>query len=609
MKKPLSALVVLLALGAAGGAVYLFQKAGRGGVSATVVSYLPPETLLLFTIPDLPQTVTDWHTTDLYKIWTEPEVQAFFAKPLSRVPLDDTTGTFDRIAKLEPRNLFVALTALDDKGNQPHVVAGFQYKGATSDVDALLAQPKEQMRQRFPAGKADLINYQGHPMETFDAGEGNVLASVYFDDWYLVGNDVALLKATVDRVEHHAGTPEPPALDKDADFQAVFAKLPASHATLIFARAQPFVSRLFALATASGQPVDPEQRAEAEKVKALGATTRIENGKLRDTVYVLAPGHKPAPASLAMSALPLTTVDTLFFATGIINLPEHLNLPADPSGASSATGGLAALRDLGAMLEAHGLKLADLRAAFGNEAALQIDWPANSAQPKVVSDLDVRDATTASKFVDNLTNTLSAEGGWQAAQADGLTFHTLASPGMSFVNPTLTLTPKHLILGLNPPEVHDAARRETASQPNFTGSDPYKTAVALVGKPNMAFAYLDARAFFERTYGALKPLAMLGTAFMFPQAGDYVDLSKLPEAETISKHLAPTVFAEVGDDQGVLWESVGSFTFGEAAVVVGGATGAAAVPILQKQYGLAPGVPTAPAASPSSSPAQSGKDE
>lgn len=615
MKKTLSVLVVLLALGAAGGAVYLFQKGNRpgGASSAAVGGYLPAETLLLLSLPDLNQTVADWKTTDLYKIWTEPQIQAFFAKPLSKLPADaDFNATLTRIAKIEPRNAFIALTSLDEKTNQPHLVAGFEFKGSSADVDALIAPAKDSLRRSTMNGKADLINYQGHPVETFDDGNGKVGTSVYVNDWYLVGNDVALLESTIDRLEHRAPASDKPALDKDADYQAVLAKLPAEHATLIFARVQPFMSRIYALAAASGQTIDPAQQAEAAKIHAVGATTRIENGKLRDTIYDLAPGHRSPPATLGMTALPLASTDTLFFATGVLTFPDHLDLPAaDASGASAAPGaaGLASLRELAAMLDAHGLKLADLRAAFGNEGALQLDWAANSAQPRLLASLDVRDSAKAGKFVDNLTNTLDAEAAWQVSHADGLTFHTLASPGVSFVSPTLTLTDKHLVLGLNPPEVHDAARREKTPAPNFTGSETYKAALATVSKPNEAFAYLDSKTFFERAYGALKPFAMLGTAFMFPQSGDYVDLAKLPDAETISKHLSPAVLSESSDDAGILLESVGSFTYGEAVVAVAGAAGAVAVPMLEKQYGLHLGATPAPSASPGSSPAQSGTDQ
>ena len=250
------------------------------------------------------------------------------------------------------------------------------------------------------------------------------------------------------------------ALSKEADFQAALAKMPTGYATLIFARAQTFVSRIYALAAASGQVINPGQRAEAEKLKVLAATTRIESGKIRDTLYLLAPGHRALPSTLAMSALPLSTVDTLFYATGVFQVPAGIDLPPDAASGSPGAGGLAALRGLGAMLEAHGVKMADVRAAFGNEAALQLDWPSGSAQPKLIASLDVRDHAKADKFVDNLANTLNSAAAWQISQADGLVFHTMSSPGLSVVSPTITLTDRHFVFGLTLADVEDAARRE-----------------------------------------------------------------------------------------------------------------------------------------------------
>ena len=606
MKKIVPALFALLILGAAGATVYLFQKSAHahgGGAATAATDYLPKETLLFLSVPDLNQTIADWKTTDLYKIWTEPEVQAFLAKPLSQLPTDARVNdTLARIPKLEPKNAFIALTSLDEKTNQPHLVAGFQFKGDKADVDALLAPAKDSLRKNAPGGKADLINYQGHAIETFDAGENNFAASVYLGDWYLVANDLALLKSTVDRMEHREATGAgDTTLGKEADFQAALAKMPSGYATLIFGRTQTFVTRLYALAAASGQAIDPTQKAEAEKVRAIGASTKIENGKLRDALYVLAPGHRALPATLAMSALPLTTADTLFFATGVFQIPADVKLP--PDGAGDTSGGLAMLRGLGAMLEAHGVKLADLRAAFGNETALQIDWPAGKAQPALIASLDVRDHALADKFVGNLANTLNTEGAWQTSQEDGLVFHTMSSPGLSFVSPTLTLSDRHFILGLNLPDVKEAAKREKTNTPNFTQGETYKTAAASVEKPNLAFAFLDARPFFERAYGTLKPLATLGAALAFPKVGDYVDLAKLPEAGTISKHLSPTVLSESNDDEGILMESVGSFTFNQAAVIVPGVVAAVALPVYMNQHTTEKLQDASPAVAPSASPA------
>ncbi len=565
---------VCLALGVGGAAVYLFAKPAAGGAAPTAaVALLPANTIFLASVPDLNRTAADFKTTDLYKIWSEPDVQAFLAKPLSKLPPHaDLQDALARADKLELTNLFVAFASLDEATNEPRAVAGFQFKGSSADVDALLAKPKDQLRRAHPASKADLINYEGHPVETITTDEGHLVASVYVGNWYFISNDVPLLEATVDRAEHRGPAAAQPTLDKDPDYNAVLARLPVGYATLAFGRAKAFLAKILDLAEASGQPVDAKARAETEKIRAAGATTGFEDGKIRDTIYLLAPGVSQEHAKLGMDSLPLTTADTVFYATSVLNIPEKLDLPGGEAG---APGGLAFLQGLGQMLKAHNVSLDAFRAAFGNEAGLALDWPAEQPQPTLVATLNVRDGAAAGKFVDNFTAALTAEAAWESAQFDGLTFHSVEIPNVPALAPTLTLTPKHLLLGLNLPEVRAAAAREKTPAANFTAGDTYQKASADVAKANTTFAYLDSRAFFERFYGALKPYATTA-AFLVPQVNDYVDLGKLPESDVIARHLSPTVLSQTYSPDGCLLESVGSFTFGQAAtVVVGGSVGVA----------------------------------
>ena len=615
MNKLLPTSLVVLAVAAAGASVYLLQKPGFGQADVgAATDYLPAETVALLSIPNPGQTVADWRGTDLYKIWTEGQVQAFLAKPLSRLPVDKQLGdTWGEIVRLHPSNVFVALTALDPKNSQPHLVGGFQYKGNGEDVDKLLTAPKEEFRQKFPGGKADLVNYQGHSIETFDAGEGNVLASVYVRDWYLISNDLALLKATLDRVDHHAPAGDG-TLDKQPDFVAVVGKMPKNPATLIFVRPQVFMDKVYALAAASGQAVDPAQRAEADKVKAVGATTTLEEGKLRDTIYTLAPGHKHPPDALQLSGLPLSSPDTLLSIASLLNIPERVDLPANaPAAGASGAAGYQWLGQFFQGFSKNGLTLEQFRSAFGHEATVQLDWPANSQQPGLLVSLDVRDAAAAGKFVDAFTAPAAGTGDWQTTQANGATLHTLAlTQGIGVITPTLVLGDKHLVFGLSPGGVLAALQREKSGGVNFTGGQAYKDGMATVPKGNVASGYLDSRVFFERLYGVLKPAALLGTTLLYPQANDYVDLGKLPDTETISKHLGPIVFSQSSDDQGTLVQSTGPVTFFQAGAGLAAISGVVAFPIIQKQYGLfghpenpADSGSQAPDATPESSPSDS----
>ncbi len=604
MKKLLPVLVILLALGAAGATVFFYGRSGTAGASASAaVGYLPADTLLLFSLPDPQQAATDWKNTDLYKLWTEPSVQAFFAKPLSKLPVNDDYGELlPQIEQVEPHNLFVALAALDEKTSEPHVVAGFQFKGSSANVEKLLAKPKDALRKSSPAGKTDLVKYQDHSLETFTTESGKTIASTYLNDWYFVSNDLALLKTTLDHVDHRA-LAEQATLDADADFKTVLAKMPAHPATLIYAKPRVFFDRIFALAATAGQPMNEEQLAEVRKIKAVAATTAFDNGKLRDTIYSFAPGHKQYGGPLQMSALPLTSVDTLLFYAAILQIPDHYQLPVNPAAANGPNAaGYALLGQWVDQLKAQGLTLESFNAAFGREVSAQLDWPAASSQPSLILSLDVHDPAAASKFLDNLLKTLPPGLDWQLINADGLTFRSLSLPTMSVVTPTLTLTDKHLILGLSAAGVRAAAAHEKAGGPNFTGSEAYKVATATVGKPNVATTYVDAKPLFERTYATLKPLALFGAAFAGPQVNDYVDLSKLPDTEAISKHLTPIVLSEKSDDQGILVESVGPVTFVQASAGLGVVVGAAMAPVLQKQIAAAAGRSDEPESAPSATP-------
>ncbi len=606
MKKFLPALATFLALSAGGAALYLFQRQVHVGAAGAATEFLPADTQLLLSVPDLNGTLSDWKSTDLYKIWMEPEVQAFLARPLSKLPahtgFDDVLG---KIVHLAPTNLFVAVSLPDDEKNQPRLLAGFDFQGDKAEVEQLLLEPKDAVRRQFPAGRADLAQYEGHALETFDTGDGSGYAAVYLDHRYLVANDVAMLRTVIDRCDHRVpGAGGTGTLDKEADFRTVLGKLPPQHATLIFARPQVTLHRLLDLATAAGQPVEDERRAEVEKIKAIGATSRIEGGKLRDSVYYLAPGVKRKPAELGMGGLPLTSADTLAFAASIFEIPTQFELPPDgpmPAG-TPMSGLLTSLRELAVMLHDHNVTLERFHGAFGNEVSLDLEWPADRAQPALLASVDVRDQAAAGKYVDDLTNTLSAEAAWSVSHADGATFHTLSGANGGFINPTLTLTPKHLIVGLNLPEVREAARREPAGGANFTATDAYRGTMASVTVPNNAFIYIDGSAFFERLYGSLRAFAVFGALF-YPRLGDYVDLTKLPDTKTISKHLAPTVFSQKTDDQGSFSESVGSVTVGQAGFALAGGAAAAAFPLVQSPLGtMLPGLGGPSVSSPDAEP-------
>jgi hypothetical protein len=78
----------------------------------------------------------------------------------------------------------------------------------------------------------------------------------------------------------------------------------------------------------------------------------------------------------------------------------------------------------------------------------------------------------------------------------------------------------------------------------------------------------------------LRPFIAMSLAFS-PDSGKYIDAGKLPNTETIAKHLTPSVYSQAVTEEGTLIESVGTLTFNQVFVgTIGGAI-AAAFPMIE----------------------------
>ena len=63
-------------------------------------------------------------------------------------------------------------------------------------------------------------------------------------------------------------------------------------------------------------------------------------------------------------------------------------------------------------------------------------------------------------------------------------------------------------------------------------------------------------------------MLLMGAAFM-PAMNNYIDVSKLPSPEVITKHLSPIVSSQRYERDGYMAESVGPVTLNQAAIGLG----------------------------------------
>ena len=151
MKKIVLPLFVVLVAAAAAAFLLLKQKTVRHVETAELV---PADTLFFAELPDCPRSAQRWRQTALFQLWQEPEVQAFFEKPLTKLPaLSDWQAKFGDFVSAEPRQAFIAVTTLE--GDSPRWIAGFSFAGSRAQAEKALAGPREELRKAWPAGKAD----------------------------------------------------------------------------------------------------------------------------------------------------------------------------------------------------------------------------------------------------------------------------------------------------------------------------------------------------------------------------------------------------------------------------------------------------------------------
>jgi hypothetical protein len=89
-----------------------------------------------------------------------------------------------------------------------------------------------------------------------------------------------------------------------------------------------------------------------------------------------------------------------------------------------------------------------------------------------------------------------------------------------------------------------------------------------VPAPTKFFAYVDTALLYSRLDATLRPMLLTGAAFM-PTMNNYIDVSKLPSPEVITKHLSPIVSSQRYERDGYRAESVGPVTSNQAAIGFG----------------------------------------
>jgi hypothetical protein len=550
-------LVIVAALTAV--AILYVLRVSQKTPNANVVALLPHESIAFLHVPDFKRTRDQWHQSDIYQLYREPAVQDFLQKPLAKVPKRDTTSqTLQEIEQLDPKDGFVALISIDN--NNPKFVGGFRFRGNQDEAEGIIGKWRSRLLAK--GTKRDTVRYEEHKIDILGVGP-NELATVYDGDWFFASNDLAELEALLDRANHHSKTRQPTLEANDA-FRAAMAHMPSSYAALFYLQPRAFADKLMSLRAAAGAQLPADQRTMLEQMRSVCGAIRFDNGKIHDLLFVGMP-KLDQNAALTRSSLRLGTKETFLYFATLLNVEKFAAI-REPSAGTPFAGWLRKVFEASAR---YGMTVDDWKVAFELELGSLADWPENARWPSLIATLPVKDPVRANKIVTTLTSVIDEDVPWTRTEKDGVHYFFMRPSASLFaITPTIALSNRILVAGLDSVSVEATMKRITKSSGELGNSSSYKAAARSVPAPTNFFAYIDMPLLYSRLDAALRPMLLMSAAFM-PAISDHIDVNKVPPPDLVTKHLSPIVSSQRYDGDGYVAESMGPITLNQAAIGLG----------------------------------------
>jgi len=548
-------LLLILALAIAAFAGWYYWNFSQQLSSASVAALLPRETIFVAHMPDYNRAREEWQHCDVYQLYSEPAVQDFLRKPLSNVPKTDAASqTLREIEQLAPKNAFIALTSIDN--NNPKLVGGFRFRGSEEEAKRIIDRWRSVLTGQNPSLKREKVQYQGHEIDVAKSAPFT-LATAYDPPWFFAATDVPELQALLDHADHREKSPDN-RLENDDAYRAAISHRPSNYVAFFYLQPKTFSQRLAALRAAVGSTPAPGEGTMIEKMRCIAGSMRFDNGKIHDVFFLSMPKLEQ-DTTLTRSSVSLGTKETFLYLAMLLNLGEKMDT-LNQAAAFAGTKIFQALSD-------SGITATDWKGAFGIELGSLADWPPSAHWPSLLVTLPVVDTTKAGKIVEALLHA-DDDAAWTQTEKDGVRYFSKQSAA-SFVaiTPTIALSDRILIAGLNPVSVEEAIKRSASASSELSEFQTYKAAARLLPAPTNFFAYIDTALLYSRLDASLRPMLLMAAAFV-PAVGSSIDPGKLPPAETVAKHLSPIVSSQTYDGDGYVAESIGPITLDQLGIAV-----------------------------------------
>ena len=545
MKKIFIPLVAILVL-CAGYAVWTLKDAGPTDAAELV----PAETVAFACIPDLPRTAARWPKTTLAKIGAEPEVQAFLERPFQYLTSDHGGNEAAGILwKLKPGRIFSAVVSVTS--NDATILVGFQFWGGKSGHDVAVARLREELSKG--AAPAELVRETYNGVDIVSSKHGaHTLYNVSEGQWGFLSNNLGTIKDALDRA---SGRKKEGNLAASSGYKEVLEKLLKDADLLFFCQPQSALETLLEVGSSLGAKPIPQQVEQLKKVEAVGITTMLDGANLRDRIFVLR-RNPPDIGTLSHHGMKLTSPETI----------AYFDFASDFRQISTATSNAISAGLRNAQTIGNSRLPLLIPEGFGPDCAISLSWAPEQMTPAGVIALQIKDQAKADEAVQEALSLLPEASVTESEGVRYISFPSLQSP---FANPTMAMIDGFLVLGVSSGALSQAMQSIKSGQtldkvPAFAAAESaYRTA-------NEVFGYVDTKKLVEHSYPKLRQIIIFGAAIM-PGVSDIIDGSKLPETDTIARHLQPIVYGQTRIPEGYLIESSGPITMNHAFLIAAAA--------------------------------------
>jgi hypothetical protein len=575
MKKLIAVLVLLTAVAATGLVYFVLHKP-----SPRAADLLPESTLAFVDIPDLSKSRTEFAKTEFYALWHEPEVQAFLAKPLAALrdasasvgaPKDaDTIGglAFDAMQG----EAFIAVThvTLFPEFN-PGLVAGVDVRTKRIEAVAGLYKLEGHLKQAYPKGTYENKEYLGVKYVIWETDPGFPVCHAFFNSLvvFTLGEDAMrdMIASWTGQVPHDFKR-----LANSDKFKNVQQHASANHEFLAYANVEEMLNLVGPLLAFAPQTAGVYQKLSRTQTAAYSLSF-VDRG-IEDVCFIGYSSNVPKPTPPTQrKTLALTAPDTLFYSVGSADLAatyEELMQGLSQSGNANM---ILAAGQFQQGLRTRGIRMGeDILQKLGPEFAVAANWHPGTRSPGIAIVSEITDADKLRPSLDAAMEALRQSCGgtnenlpWDETEGAGEKLRAIhIGPGLPA--PTYALTDKFFILASNPDYARELLIQAKEMKPTLATSALYQQSMKRLPANGSAYGYADLGGLFTSLYGLMK------SVLPKTDGNQFVDVSKLPQSETIAKHLFPLVSATVSEPQRST--STSFSPLGKSLAVVAGIGGA-----------------------------------